>query len=202
MPAGSGVGDVAVVIPARNEADRIAATVTAAGAWCSTAGVPPAIARRRRMARPPGSPDPSAINVLVGNATAGAAYFKGNCAGCHSVDRDLKGIAAKFDDPRDLQNTWVSGGRGGARGRGGDDGRALKTTVTFGDGRKLEGTLVRRDDFIVTMILADGTRQSFTRSDGVPEVVVHDPKEPHKKLALTLDDTQMHDVTAYLATVK
>jgi len=30
MPAGSGVGDVAVVIPARNEADRIAATVTAA----------------------------------------------------------------------------------------------------------------------------------------------------------------------------
>jgi glycosyltransferase involved in cell wall biosynthesis len=30
MPAGYGVGDVAVVIPARNEADRIAATVTAA----------------------------------------------------------------------------------------------------------------------------------------------------------------------------
>ncbi|MGH3182787.1 MAG: glycosyltransferase, partial [Streptosporangiaceae bacterium] len=30
MPAGSGVGDIAVVIPARNEADRIAATVTAA----------------------------------------------------------------------------------------------------------------------------------------------------------------------------
>ena len=30
MPARSQVGDVAVVIPARNEADRIAATVTAA----------------------------------------------------------------------------------------------------------------------------------------------------------------------------
>jgi cytochrome c oxidase cbb3-type subunit 3 len=58
------------------------------------------------------------------------------------------------------------------------------------------------DDFIVTLTLADGMRRSFTRNNGVPEVVVHDPKEAHKKLALTLDDKNMHDVTAYLATIK
>ena len=49
----------------------------------------------------------------MGNAAAGAAYFKTSCASCHSVDGDLKAIAAKFEDPRDLQNTWVSGGGGG-----------------------------------------------------------------------------------------
>ena len=37
MSAGSQVGDVAVVIPARNEADRIAATVTAAPGWPASA---------------------------------------------------------------------------------------------------------------------------------------------------------------------
>ena len=39
------------------------------------------------------------------------------------VEGDLKGIAAKFEDPRDLQNTWVSGGGGGGGGgRGGGGG--------------------------------------------------------------------------------
>jgi hypothetical protein len=32
--------------------------------------------------------------------------------------------------------------------------------------------------------------------------VAHDPNEAHKKLALTLDDKDIHDVTAYLATIK
>ncbi len=153
-----------------------------------------------RQARPPGTPDPGTINPLVGNAPAGAAYFKGNCEGCHSVDGDLKGIAAKFEDVRELQNTWVSGGGGG--GRRGGEGRSLPVTVTLANGQKLEGSLVRKDDFIVTVMLADGTRRSFTREGGIPGVVVHDPNEAHKKLALTLADKDMHDVTAYLATIK
>src|SRR4051794_33341170 len=78
------------------------------------------LAQVGRQARPPGTPDPSAINVLVGDASAGSSYFKSNCASCHSVTDDLKGIAAKFQDPRDLQNHWVFGGNGGGgRGSGG-----------------------------------------------------------------------------------
>ncbi len=164
------------------------------------------LAQVGRQARPPGTPDPAAINPLVGNATAGAAYFKTSCASCHSIDGDLKAIASRFEDPRELQNTWVSGGGGGGGGgggrRGGGGGRGESAMVTLASGQKLEGTLVHKDDFIVTLTLADGTRRSFTRNNGVPDVVVHDPKEAHKKLALTLDDKNMHDVTAYLATIK
>jgi hypothetical protein len=74
--------------------------------------------------------------------------------------------------------------------------------VTQANGQKLEGRLVRKDDFIVTLILADGTRKSIARDGAVPKVEVHDPDEAHKKLLPTLDDKDMHDVTAYLATVK
>jgi cytochrome c oxidase cbb3-type subunit 3 len=160
------------------------------------------LAQVGRQARPPGTPDPSTINVLVGSASSGAAYFKENCAACHSVDGDLRGIAARFEDPRDLQNTWVSGGGGGGRGRGGEGGKPQTVVVTLANGQKIEGTLVHLDDFIVTLISADGARHSFTRNGNVADVVAHDPNEAHKKLALKLDNKDMHDVTAYLATVK
>ena len=78
----------------------------------------------------------------------------------------------------------------------------MAVTVTLANGQKLEGTLIRKDDFIVTLTLADGTRKSIARNGDVPKVDVRDPDEAHKKLAPTLDDKDMHDVTAYLATVK
>lgn len=157
------------------------------------------LAQVGRQARPPGTPDPSALNVLVGNAAAGGSYFQANCTSCHSVSGDLRGIASKFGDPRDLQNNWVSGGGGGRGARGG---QSETVTVTLSKGGKFEGRLVHKDDFLVTLILADGTRRTFAREGDDPAVVVHDPNEAHKKLAMTLDDKSMHDVTAYLATLK
>jgi cytochrome c oxidase cbb3-type subunit III len=162
------------------------------------------LAKVGSQARPPGAADPSMLNVLVGNAAAGQAYFQAKCASCHSVTGDLKGIASKFDDPRMLQNTWVSGGGGGGRGGrgGGEGGKPGTVTVTLANGQKLEGLLIHKDDFIVTLRLADGTRKSIERDGDKPKVEVHDPNEAHKKLVPTLDDKDMHDVTAYLATVK
>jgi len=162
------------------------------------------LAKVGSQARPPGAADPSTLNVLVGDASAGAAYFKAKCASCHSVTGDLKDIASKYPEARTLQNTWVAGGEGG--GRGGRPGRGGGTpetvTVTLANGQKLEGTLVRKDDFIVTLIQADGSRRSIARNGSEPKVEVHDPNAAHKQLARALDDKDMHDVTAYLATVK
>ena len=149
---------------------------------------------------PPRSGDLSKLNVLVGNAQAGEAYFQASCANCHSVTGDLKGIGAKYADPRGLQNTWVSGRLTG--GRGGRGGKPSTVTVTFPDGQRLEGELVREDDFIVTLMLADGTRKSIARNGDLPKVEEHDPDAAHKKLIFTLADKDMHNVTAYLATLK
>ena len=160
---------------------------------------------------PPGrNPTGIELNVLVGDAVAGEAYFGAACSKCHSVTGDLKGIGGKFSDPRALQNAWVSGssaafGGGGGGGRGGAAGAGNPTTVTMADGSTIQGTLVRKDDWLVILILPDGTRKSMARTNGVPKVDVKDPKDPHKTMVLELDDPEnkkMHDVTAYLSTIK
>jgi len=156
---------------------------------------------------PPGrNPTGLNLNILVGDANAGQAYFTKVCASCHSVTGDLKGLAAKYPDPRSLQNAWVAGANDsnpfGGRGGGG---AGNPVTVTMPDGHKLQGKLVRKDDFIVVLTLPDGTRKAIARNDGVPKVDVRDPNEAHKKMVLALDDPEnknMHDVTAYLATLK
>ena len=156
---------------------------------------------------PPGrNPTNVTLNVLVGDAAAGQTYFAAACSTCHSITGDLKGIGSKYPDPRALQNAWVAGtsGRFGGGGRGGGGGAGNPVTVTMADGSKLQGTLVRKDDFLVILMLPDGTRKSMVRGNGM-KVDVKDPKDPHKTMVLELDDPEnkkMHDVTAYLSTIK
>lgn len=138
--------------------------------------------------------------VLVGDAKAGEAYFQAKCASCHSATGDLKGIAARVPDPLALQQTWlmprVIGGRGGAPRPGL---RPVTVTVTPPKGPAIEGTLGRIDDFIVTLIQADGVTRSFRREGDTPKVEVHNPMKPHIDLLSVYTDTDIHNVTAYLA---
>jgi cytochrome c oxidase cbb3-type subunit 3 len=158
---------------------------------------------------PPGrNPTDVTLNVLVGDPRAGEGEFSVRCAGCHSGNnRSLNGIASKYADPRTLQNAWFQGGGGLGGGRGGGGGAGSQVTVTLADGSKLDGTLVRQDDFLVIVALPDGTRKSIARTNGVPKVEIKDPKEAHKGMAMKLifedpDNKKMHDITAYLATLK
>jgi cytochrome c oxidase cbb3-type subunit 3 len=154
---------------------------------------------------PPGrNPVGLTYEVLVGDVKAGATAFAKLCANCHSVTGDLKGIGTKYeDDPKALQGAWVAGRAGGfGFGRGG---AGQQATVTLANGQKLEGRLVRKDDFLVVLMLADGTRKSIGRDNGVPRVDVKDPQEAHKKMILVMDDPDnknLHDITAWLATIK
>ncbi len=158
---------------------------------------------------PPGrNPTGLTLNVLVGDVKAGEAEFKSRCAACHSVTGDLKGIGAKYEDARTLQNAWIPGTGsafgGGGRGAGGGGNPAI---VTMADGSTVQGTLVRENDFMVILTLPDGTRRTIARADGVPKVEVKDPQEAHKTMVLKLafedpDNKKMHDLTAYLWSIK
>jgi cytochrome c oxidase cbb3-type subunit 3 len=160
---------------------------------------------------PPGrNPTNVTLNVLVGDPKSGEATFNAVCGSCHSVTGNLKGIASKFSDPRALQNGWVSGTTatfGGGRGGRGGGGGNVPAVVTLADGSKLEGTLVREDDFLVVLMLPDGTRRSMARTNGVPKVEIKDPKAGHVDAIVKLahedmQNTMLHDITAYLWTIK
>ncbi len=150
----------------------------------------------------------------AGNANAGEAYFKGagGCTQCHSIDGNMKGIGSKYDIVT-LQDRVAMPSRGGPLGRGGGRGGAggaagppgplaISATVTLADGKKVEGTPVRVTDFEVTLRLADGTQQTWPREDGIPGVETHDPLAKHIEILKTMTDQRMHDLTAYLATLK
>jgi cytochrome c oxidase cbb3-type subunit 3 len=145
---------------------------------------------------PPGPP--LNLNILVGDATAGKAYFASKCSSCHSETGDLKGIAGRFPNPRDLQNFWIGGGGG----RGGGNQTPVTATITLQNGQKVEGQLNRIDDFIVILNMADGSTQSFRRTGEVPRVDIRDPRTAHRNLLPEYTDKDIHDLTAYLVTLK
>ena len=162
-------------------------------------------ATMRGQGNPPPGAEPVVLNIVVGDPAAGRTYFEQKCASCHSTSRDLAGIASRYTDPVQLQNAWVAGGGGGGRGgRGGGRGSRAQTTVTVTtpQGQRVQGRLDRIDDFIVVLTPADGVQRSFRRVGDVPRVEINDPLEGHRKLLPVYTDKDIHDVTAYLVTVK
>ncbi|MEO6802358.1 MAG: c-type cytochrome [Granulicella sp.] len=148
------------------------------------------------------------INIVTGDPSAGEVYFKKTCAACHSVTGDLAGIATRIPNPKTLQQTWLLPGSAG-RGFGPSAGAPPAThvppvtvTVTQANGQKVEGTLQRIDDFYVGLTTADGTLRSFRRDGETPKVELHDPLAPHRALVQKYTDKDIHNLTAYLVTIK
>ncbi|MCU1337942.1 MAG: cytochrome c, class [Bryobacterales bacterium] len=136
-------------------------------------------------------------DVLTGDRKAGEAYFNGagRCNTCHSAAGDLAGIASRFQ-PVQLQTRFLypRGGRGGAPAR------PTIVTVKPVTGRAVSGTLEFIDDFTLGLRDAEGYYRSFPR-DSV-KVDIKDPLAAHAQLLRQYTDKNMHDVLAYLATLK
>ena len=154
-----------------------------------------------RQGMPPTAVAPASI--VVGDAKAGQQYFDSKCASCHSATGDLKGIAGRLSDARVLQSTWVAGGGGGRRRGPAAESNAppVTATVTLPAGA-ISGRLLRIDDFEVSIVLEDGTVRTFRRTGAVPKVEVHDPMQAHRDLLAVYTDQDIHNITAYLATLK
>jgi cytochrome c oxidase cbb3-type subunit 3 len=128
--------------------------------------------------------------LLTGNADRGKAYFNGagQCDTCHSADGDLKGIASKYP-PIELQARFMY-----------PPAVAKKATVTDAAGARFTGDLVRQDAFEVTIKPADGQPRTWP-SDSV-KVQVTDPLTKHLEMLRTYTNETMHDMFAYLETLK
>jgi len=143
------------------------------------------------------------LDIVVGDAKAGEAYFGRTCGSCHSATGDLRGYASRFADEKQMQQTWMmpgSGGRGAAPPK--LNVPPMTVTVTLPSGEMVEGVLDRIDDFVVSLTTRDGTHRSFRTTGETPKVEIHDPLEPHRQLLAKYSDADIHNVTAYLATLK
>jgi len=155
-----------------------------------------------------GSPIFQMHDILTGDAQAGAAYFngEGGCTACHSVTGDFKGIASKYDPPT-LLGKFLNpraGGRGGRGGRGAPPPPGVKQvtlTVTPPSGQPVTGVPVVFDDFDVSIRDASGEYHSWTRTPAL-KVVKNDPYAAHDALLTKYTDKNMHDVLAFLVTLK
>jgi mono/diheme cytochrome c family protein len=142
-------------------------------------------------------------NIVVGDAKAGEAFFNTRCASCHSSSGDLRGLASRIDDARLLQQTWLM--PGSDAGRGGPPPvsiRPARVAVTTGDGVRIEGVLDKLDDFIVSLTTDEGVHRSFRISGSQPKIEFNDPLQPHKDLLGIYKDSDIHNVTAFLVTLK
>jgi cytochrome c oxidase cbb3-type subunit 3 len=140
-------------------------------------------------------------NIVTGNAKAGEAWFHGagKCNTCHSVTGDLKGIGAKYD-PVTLQGKFLlpAGGRGNQR----RPNSPIVVTVTLPSGKSFKGPLERIDDFTIALTDANGDYHSFARKGDIPKVVLTDPMQAHLDLLSKYTDADIHNLTAWLVTLK
>jgi cytochrome c oxidase cbb3-type subunit III len=145
------------------------------------------------------------VDPLVGDAKAGEAYFNGpgKCASCHSVSGDLTGIGAKYTDVRALQGAMLSGGAAVTQGYAGLPASARKTvTVTMQSGETVKGQLDQIDDFMVALTDSDGNYHSYVRHGDSPKVTISNPLQPHFDMLRNFKDEDIHNLTAYLVTLK
>jgi cytochrome c oxidase cbb3-type subunit III len=148
-------------------------------------------------------------DVLTGDPKKGEAYFNGagKCNTCHSVTGDLAGIGRKYE-PLSLQARWLQPrnpgrGRRGAAATAKESVGALPTvTVTLPSGKSFSGRLDRIDDFSVSLRDSSGDFHSFSREGAVPKVEVHDPLKTHTDMLRVYTDADIHNMTAYLETLK
>src|SRR5438309_5318076 len=151
---------------------------------------------------------PSTLDILVGNPKEGEAYCNGagHCTQCHSVTGDLAGIGARHD-PKTMQNLVVSGGSGRRFGRRSAGSAPPKVppatvTVTLPSGQTITGNLDHISAFVVALREPDGTYRSFARHDSIPKVVVTNPLQWHIDMLQQWRDSDIHNLTAYLVTLK
>jgi cytochrome c oxidase cbb3-type subunit III len=148
-----------------------------------------------------GSPAYQPKDVLTGDPKAGQAYFagEGRCGQCHSPTGDLAGYGSRHN-PVDIQQRFVfpeaNAGRGGRGTR-----KPATVTVTPPDGAPVSGVLVLLDDFHVALRDDSGQYRSWARTPAM-QVVKSDPYAYHVELLERLTDKAMHDVVAYLETLK
>jgi cytochrome c oxidase cbb3-type subunit 3 len=133
-------------------------------------------------------------NIVVGDPEAGKAFVAANCTSCHK-EGSFEHIAGKYRAADQLQRGWVWPNRPA------DNSLAITATVKAKDGSTVAGRVTQVSDFKITLIDDAGKTHVIVRDAGV-DVQIKDPLAAHEKMIETLKNFDMHNVTAYLESLK
>jgi cytochrome c oxidase cbb3-type subunit III len=134
------------------------------------------------------------LNLLVGVEEKGRQYVAGHCVPCHAPGA-FAHIDSKFRSPEQLQRGWIWPART-------EDGSPAATaTVKMPDGGTISGRVTQVSDFRITLEDHAGKPHTIDRKPGV-KVEMKDPLAAHQEMIKTLANEDMHNVTAYLETLK
>lgn len=137
-------------------------------------------------------------DLQTGNAEAGMRYFNGTggCARCHSPSGDLAGIAGKLQGLELLKRMLYRENE-----RPAESTKAIPTaTVTLPSGQTVTGKLAYRDEFTIALIDPSGWYRSWPVSQ--VKSTVMNPLEAHIEQLGKYTDEDMHNVLAYLQTLR
>lgn len=129
-------------------------------------------------------------DLQTGDAEAGKSYFNGagKCSSCHSPTGDLSGVAKRFTGLR-LEQRFLYP----------RDAKA-KIVVTLPSGQTVSGTLAYQDEFNIALIDDSGRYRAWPASR--VKVKIDAPAEAHADLLAKYTDTDIHNLMAYLQTLK
>ncbi|MBV8071985.1 MAG: c-type cytochrome [Acidobacteriaceae bacterium] len=137
----------------------------------------------------PGDPNVLTLKrLLTGDASAGKRFFGARCAGCHSVSGDLAGIGSKYP-PAELQARFLY-----------PAGVKKRATVTTATGKQIGGDLVYKDEFDIAIQSDAGFYHSWPISEVA--IKIDDPLSAHLGLLHSYTNADMHNLFAYLVTLK
>jgi cytochrome c oxidase cbb3-type subunit 3 len=137
-------------------------------------------------------------DLQTGNAEAGRRYFNGagGCAKCHSLTTDFAKVGARYQGLALLHRLLYPGS-----GRGAGPAPAPPTaTVTTRDGQVVTGKVAYQDEFTISVTDANGWRRSWPVK--MVKIAIDNPLQAHVDQLGKYTDEDMHNVFAYLQTLK
>ena len=144
----------------------------------------------KATAAPGGRRGVDVADLQTGSVQAGKQYFygAGTCSTCHSPTGDLAGVASRHEGleleermlyPRDAKS---------------------RATVTLASGEKVTGTVAYLDEFTIGLRDAEGVYRSWDL--GHVQYVLDAPAKKHALLFPNYTDKNIHDLMAYIQTLR
>ncbi len=129
------------------------------------------------------------LNILVGNAAEGKAYVESHCMSCHTAET-FAHIATRYRSPEQLQRNWIWPAQ-----------KAVITAAVQTAGGAISGRVTEMSDFRIRLVTKSGETKTIDRKAGV-DMRIDYPLVAHEQIVMTLGNDDMHNVTAYLETLK